>query len=75
MPNPFKTRFDSECQDCGGMVDEGEFMYAVDGSFLCQDCANSEGVVCNCGNIKRESYDRCWDCFQKNTKKSQGGLQ
>lgn len=64
MSNPFETKFDSECQDCGAEVLQGDDMYVVDGNFLCISCAEINGNVCDCGNYKKDDYDTCYECFE-----------
>ena len=61
MSNPFENQFDSECQNCGEKVEEGEMMYAFDGEFWCESCMSEENI-CECGNYKKEEYDECYDC-------------
>lgn len=63
MANPFPNRFDSECQECGNTVMEGEFMYAHDGQFICEDCLPDENACPDgCGNYKKEGFETCWEC-------------
>jgi hypothetical protein len=64
MANPFPTKFDSQCQQCESMLDRGDLMYAHDDLFICPDCAEEAGVVCDCGNFKKEDYKKCYDCSQ-----------
>lgn len=65
MSNPFPSRFDSTCNSCGETVYEGDDMYAVDGQFVCQKCAEENGNVCpNCGNYKDEKYETCYECHE-----------
>jgi hypothetical protein len=73
MANPFPTKFNSECQLCGDYVEQGEFMFSIpdpDGDpevryFVCRGCARSGAHVCTCGKYKKEEFDVCYDCFQK----------
>lgn len=66
MSNPFPARFDSDCQSCGDTVEEGELMFAVDGQFICEECAEEGGNICpNCGNFKKEEFDLCYTCHEK----------
>ena len=62
MANPFQVKFDSECQECGSIVDQGENMFADDGMFICEPCAEELGVICSCGNYKKPEYDTCYNC-------------
>lgn len=65
MANPFETKFDSECQECGSFVWEGDLMYSNDGTFLCKDCATLAEIVCACGNFKKDTFKTCFDCNKK----------
>lgn len=62
MANPFPARFDSRCDSCGNDIDEGDQCYAIEGQFVCSDCANESDNVCGCGNFKHETYPTCFDC-------------
>lgn len=62
MSNPFITRFDSRCGSCGDIVYEGDEMFAVDGEFICRDCADINDNICECGQFKREEFETCFDC-------------
>lgn len=67
MANPFEAKFDSECENCGETVIEGDEMYATDDGFLCPDCASEEGYVCSdCGNFKKPEYELCYECAMNN---------
>lgn len=64
--NPFPARFDSTCNSCGDPIHEGDLTYAVDGQFVCQNCAEVNGNVCpECSNYKKEEYDTCYECHQE----------
>lgn len=65
MANPFKNKFDSHCGSCGDDMWEGDMVYAVDGAFVCPDCADNNGNVCDCGNFKKEEYDECYSCHEE----------
>ena len=65
MPNPFETQFDSECQDCGDMIDEGQPMFADKGEFICYECAEERDVICECGNYKKSEFATCFNCKDK----------
>jgi len=62
MANPFSARFDSKCQECGDILLEGDDTFAIDGMFVCEDCAKENGNVCRCGNFKKEEYTSCYEC-------------
>jgi len=62
MSNPFEAKFESECQNCGDTVDEGEEMFAVEGEFWCRDCAKRTNNICKCGNYKKDEFDSCFTC-------------
>lgn len=45
--NTFAARFDSECQHCGGSIEEGDEIAYIDGEIGCEQCvmlAQSEDV-------------------------------
>lgn len=67
MSNPFSSRFDSNCNECGNIVYEGEEMYADDGEFICLTCAEDRDIVCyECGAKKKPEFDLCYQCNQDN---------
>jgi hypothetical protein len=67
MANPFKTKFKSTCQSYGEIVEEGDDMFAIDGQFVCEQCAEAGDNICECGNFKKEEYDTCFDCHEENS--------
>jgi len=65
MSNPFPAHFDSNCNSCGDDIYQGDDCFAVDGQFVCRNCAESNGNVCpDCQNYKREEYDTCFECHE-----------
>lgn len=62
MANPYPAKFRSTCEECGTRVEEGEKMFAHDGQFICEHCADLGGMICDCGNYKKPQYDECWEC-------------
>ena len=64
MPNPFPTQFNSQCQDCFDTVEEGESMFAHEGQFICESCAEHSDLVCRCGNYKKEEFKNCYTCHE-----------
>ena len=62
MANPFPNRFDSECQECECELLEGDTVFADDGNFICEDCAEGREIICECGNYKKKQYSTCFDC-------------
>ena len=63
MANPFPTKFNSNCNSCGESIPEGDFMYACDGQFVCEDCARENGNVCpECCEFKKQEYKTCYEC-------------
>ena len=66
MPNPFPANFDSTCQDCGDTVAEGDQMFAHEGQFICESCAENSDLVCSCGNYKKEEFKNCYTCHEEN---------
>jgi len=65
VSNPFENQFNSECQQCGDEVEEGELMFAIDGQFVCDVCAESGDNVCACGNFKKSEYPTCYECYKR----------
>ena len=66
MSNPFPANFDSQCQDCGDTVAEGDNMFAHEGKFICDICAASSDLVCSGGQYKKEEYKTCYTCHEEN---------
>lgn len=67
MANPFQAQRDSECNDCGAMVNRGEDMFYDNGEdeggeFICEECAEYRGIICDCGKKKKSHYQTCWEC-------------
>jgi len=56
MSNPFPSQFDSHCQSCGDRTEEGDMIYAIDGEFVCRDCAEVKTMcVINVIIIKKKN--------------------
>lgn len=66
MANPFSAQFDSTCDSCGDPIMEGDEIFATPEGFVCPDCAEEGGYVCECGNFKKPEYEECYDCFNEN---------
>ena len=63
MSNPFKARFDSTCDSCGDpLFEDDSDVFANDGQFICESCANANDNICDCGNYKKDIYDTCYEC-------------
>ncbi len=63
MPNPFLARFDSDCADCGGtMFENDDEVFACEGEYVCRDCAEKRGNVCECGQYKKSEFETCFEC-------------
>lgn len=62
MANPFRTKFKSQCQSCGKKIPQGEEMFAHGGMFICEEEAEREDVICDCGNYKKAEYPTCFVC-------------
>jgi len=71
MANPFPAKFDSACNSCGDSIDEGSDTYAVNNLFVCKTCAEAEGAICICGNVKKPTFDKCYDCFKEDKEDSE----
>ena len=63
MSNPFKARYDSACQQCGEQICTGDDCFHVEGSFVCQGCAEEGDNICECGKFKKDEFDKCYECF------------
>lgn len=62
MSNPFLPQFNSNCNSCGDTVTPDDNMFACEGQFLCEDCANAGDYVCDCGDFKKSEYKTCYNC-------------
>ncbi len=71
MANPFKTKFVSNCQSCGETCFENDLMFAVDGMFVCEECAKENDNICKCGNFKKSEYKECYICSQSDKKEDE----
>jgi len=65
MSNPFPAHFDSNCNSCGDIIEEGERVFVYDGMFICGACANDAECVCECGKFKKPSFDECYECHNE----------
>ena len=73
MANPFTPQFNSTCQWCGDVcIADDDDMYAVDGDFICSDCAEENNNVCRCSKhedgcykFKKTKFDVCYTCNQE----------
>ena len=62
MANPFESNYDNNCNSCGDKVYAGDDMYAHEGIFICENCAQLEDLICECGNYKKAEYESCYEC-------------
>ena len=63
MANPFEATFDSDCGNCGELMEEGEMVFAHESIFMCEDCAEDKGIICSeCGGKKNPEFDHCYKC-------------
>ncbi len=62
MPNPMPAYPNTTCDECDEKIDEGDDVYFCDGNKLCQECAQAEGYVCDCGNYKSQDFNQCYEC-------------
>mgnify|MGYP001584089082 CR=1 FL=1 len=65
MTNPFETMYDKSCDNCGDSIMSGDLCYGTGEDFLCEDCASTQNLICNCGNYKKSEYDECFNCHQE----------
>ena len=56
----------TDCARCGGRMEEGDDIFFATGLLgkekICWTCAFMDGLVCECGNGKKQVYAKCWDC-------------
>jgi hypothetical protein len=62
MANPFETKRSSVCDGCGEGVFQGDLMFAHEGEFFCEMCADEMDCVCECGDYKKPEYEMCYNC-------------
>jgi len=60
--NPCPAFPNTSCDSCGEEIIEGDNVYLFDGERFCEDCANEEKIVCDCGNMKKPQYQKCYNC-------------
>ena len=51
---------------------DGDQVYAVDGLFVCDRCVPIANV-CECGNFKKEEFEKCYECSQERRDVEFGG--
>src|SRR5687767_9683464 len=57
----------TDCNRCGTRVEEEDEIYFAKDHFgdrekICYTCAFMDGLLCDCGNMKKQDYAMCWDC-------------
>jgi len=62
MPNPVKAFKNTTCDNCDESLEEGDDLYFTDEGRMCASCAHEEGYVCECGNFKKNEYEKCYQC-------------
>jgi hypothetical protein len=55
------------CARCGTTTEEGDELFFVNNLFderekICSLCAQMDGLVCACGNQKKQEHPTCYDC-------------
>lgn len=63
--NPFPARFNSDCSECGELIEEGDETFAIEGSFVCWNCAEATDNICVCGKFKKADFVECWECHTR----------
>ena len=62
MANPFPSKFDGSCKNCGSQIYAGDDVYSHAGMFICDVCAAEADAICECGNYKKPEYKKCFGC-------------
>ena len=62
MANPADAYAGSKCDSCGNEVGEGNPIFFDDGEKLCQECAEDNNNVCECGQYKKADFKECYEC-------------
>lgn len=65
MANPFKIKGKKECDECGTELFDSDLAFFHNNEVICEQCAEEAGVICGCGNYKKEEYDHCYTCNQE----------
>lgn len=65
MANPFELKGKRNCFGCSDEMLSGDMVFFHDDHVLCESCADDNGIVCECGNYKKEEYQKCYTCFQE----------
>jgi hypothetical protein len=60
-------KWKTECARCGTTIEEGEELFFVKNLFeerekICSLCAQLDGLLCECGNQKKQEHPTCYDC-------------
>ena len=62
MGNPGSAFKGAICDQCSETLEEGDDVYFCDGQKFCEECADENGNVCDCGNFKKDDFKECFDC-------------
>src|SRR5918992_4915586 len=56
----------TDCARCGGRMEEGDDIFFATGLLgkekICYTCAFMDGLLCTCGNTKKQEHATCYDC-------------
>lgn len=63
--NPFPATFESKCAGCGDSMEIGDQVWATDEGYMCRECADDSGYLCECGKFKKVEYDQCFACSRE----------
>lgn len=62
MSNPVESFAGTVCDQCGETLEKGDDLFLVEGQRFCEDCADENNNICECGQFKKEEYKTCYDC-------------
>ncbi len=65
MPNPTESLYNSKCDVCDDFISKGEYIYFHENNKFCEECAENNNIVCDCGNYKKPIYKTCYTCKNK----------
>ena len=60
--NPQPAFKNTTCDNCCNPIPEDDDVFFHDGCKLCEDCADDEDCVCDCGQYKNPDYVECYNC-------------
>jgi hypothetical protein len=60
-------KWKTDCARCGTTIEEGEELFFLTNLFdekekICWVCAQMDGLLCECGNQKKQEHPTCYSC-------------